>query len=395
MNSLLSIFKVSFKKTASNFPMIIAGTLIIIVAAMLLVYGLYRATGSEDMSEISVDVGLVNEDTSSKSDFVFNYLQNGSSIKDLIVFVGYDDLEDAETALRRNDVAAFTHVPEGYFDAVVHGHGDPLRLVFDKDRDNPGIGYFLDIIDSTANDVAISQAAIYAAEDIADKYDLPDDAQKKINNDMNDIYMNTFMFREKMYDTNFAGSAKGLTLQDFYFSTLALLIMMLSGVSFISVLKPDSHEIISTMKRRGFPLAAAPGANMSTSLLFSITIILIYLLISHSFINPLGIFLICYCIISFNTLIYRILREDTVAMLTICALSFLLLFLSGAIVPISFMPDAVISIGRMTHVGNSFEMLKGLTVSANRISRYLATAVYGIVFTALAVISDMKEVNRE
>ena len=394
MNRILSVCKISFKKTVANFPVIISGTLIIVFSALLLVYGLYLATGSGDMSKMKVDVGVFNEDTSDKSEWVFNYVANGSSVKDLVSFIQYEDTDSARAALRRGDVAAYSHVPEGFFRSVTNGTNTPLKIFFDEDRDNPGIGYFLDIIDATAVDVALSQASIYAAEEIGEEYGMSEEDQKKINTDLNNIYFNSFLNRESMYDTSFAGSAKGLTLKDFYVSTLILLILMLSGVSFISVLRADSHEILSTMKRSGFPLLNALGSNLSASLLFTITIEIIYEAVEHSIINPLGIFLVCYSITAFNALIYRLIREDTAAMLVICSLTFLLLFLSGAIIPISFMPDIIIDIGRLTHAGIAFETLKAMTVSLTKIRGFVITAVYGALFTAVSVISDYREVDR-
>lgn len=394
MSRFLSVLKISFKKTTGNFPMIISGTLIIIIASLLLVYGLYLATGSEDMSNLKVDVGVINEDSGDRSDFVFNYVENGSSIKDLVRFVWYTDIDDAVGDLRSNEIAAYSHVPEGYFSSITDGTNIPLRVIFDEDRDNPGIGFFLDIIDATAQDVALCQASVYAAEEIGLAYGQTNDERREINKDLNNIYLNAFINHESMYDTSFVGSAKGLTLRDFYSSTLILLVLMLSGVSFISVLKPDSHEILCNMRRRGFPLLSSFGSSLTAALLFTITIDIIYAAVSHEVLNPLGLFLICYCTISFNCLIYRLVREDTVAMLMICALSFLMLFLCGAVVPVSFLPDVLIDIGRMTHVGNSFEMLKGLTVSVIRLPRYLFTLCYCVLFTAVSVIGDNKEVNR-
>lgn len=394
MNKYLSLFKISIKRSLSNMPSIIAGTLVIFITSLLLVIGLYTYTSDRNIDIVKARIGLVNEDTSSESTLAFSYLSSMSSIKDIIEFQLFDTEEDALDALTDNRIVAYGYLPRGYIASVLNNTNDPLRIVVGELLPDTGAEYFFDVVDAAASDIGISQAAIYSSEDASYQIELRRSERRRINEEMNELFINTYLGREQMFDDVYLSNSKGLTLKEFYAGTLILLLVMLSGISFVSLIKPNSHELLATMKRSSIPLLDSLFTALVSSFGLTILITIIWGIVMKQFLFVPSLFLIVFSLFSFNSMLYRLLKDDTVTMLVISALSFVLIYLAGGIITVSYLPNILIAIGHNTHAGTAFELLKLLALGSNSLKGNLICILYAGIFSVGSYYLDNREVSK-
>lgn len=393
---MILLIRMSFKKVLSNLPTIMAGTLVILIASVLLVMGFFKYSSNyNDRKEIAkTRIGLVNNDTSKYADLAFGAFTSVKSVKNLVDLKMYPDEESALEALNDKKILAYAVMPDGFIDSVLSGENMPLKIYFGDLLPNSGAGFFFDIIDAGTSDISVSQSAIYAVDEAIYELDLSKEDQDKMMDEINDLYIDTFFDREDMYISKFQSSSIGLTLAEFYACTFIVLLITLSGLSFVSVLHQNKPSLLSTMKRKGIPLLTSLFNTLACSVIFTTAILVAWLVLRHRLLSIPSLFLIVFCLISFNSLIYRLFKDETIAMLTISIISFVLIFIAGGIFSISFMSNIIIDIGRYTHIGASFNLLKVIASKSNNITSNIVCLTYSVTMATLSIVLDYRKATR-
>lgn len=294
-------------------------------------------------------------------------VSNMESLSSMVTIKQTTSEDEAKAMLDSGEVKAAVIIPEGMIHTIMSGTNDlPARIIYPGEPSIETV-IFRQIVDSLSQMVASSQTGVYALYEIYDDFDATEKQQDKANTQLNDLYINSVLERNALFQIVGSDSkennlldeevssdttpATDFVLVGYLCSGLALL-FLLSGINLCFFFVAPNRAVLPALSRLGLSdsfclLADFFAAVICQWLIFSIGCLLIGTIGSTAHIVP--VFLIGRAIVScfvcaffscaLELFICRICHGKQACMITTFAVSLLVMYASGCLIPSAFLPD--------------------------------------------------------
>ena len=294
-------------------------------------------------------------------------VSNIESLSSMVTIKQTTSENEAKAMLDSGEVKAAVIIPEGMIHTIMSGTNDlPARIIYPGEPSIETV-IFRQIVDSLSQMVASSQTGVYALYEIYDDFDATEKQQDKANTQLNDLYINSVLERNALFQivgndskennlldeevSSDTTPATDFVLVGYLCSGLALL-FLLSGINLCFFFVTPNRAVLPALSRLGLSdsfclLADFFAAVICQWLIFSIGCLLIGTIGSSAHIVPafligralVSCFVCAFFSCALELFICRICHGKQACMITTFAVSLLVMYASGCLIPSAFLPD--------------------------------------------------------
>lgn len=294
-------------------------------------------------------------------------VSNMESLSSMVTIKQTTSDDEAKAMLDSGEVKAAVIIPEGMIHTIMSGTNDlPARIIYPGEPSIETV-IFRQIVDSLSQMVASSQTGVYALYEIYNDFDATEKQQDKANTQLNDLYINSVLERNALFQIVGSDSkennlldeevssdttpATDFVLVGYLCSGLALL-FLLSGINLCFFFVAPNRAVLPALSRLGLSdsfclLADFFAAVICQWLIFSIGCLLIGTIGSSAHIVPafligralVSCFVCAFFSCALELFICRICHGKQACMITTFAVSLLVMYASGCLIPSAFLPD--------------------------------------------------------
>lgn len=294
-------------------------------------------------------------------------VSNMESLSSMVTIKQTTSEDEAKAMLDSGEVKAAVIIPEGMIHTIMSGTNDlPARIIYPGEPSIETV-IFRQIVDSLSQMVASSQTGVYALYEIYNDFDATEKQQDKANTQLNDLYINAVLKRDALFQivgsdieesslekeeiSSDNAPAADFVLVGYLCSGLALL-FLLSGINLCFFFVAPNRTVLPALSRLGLSdsfclLADFSAAVICQWLIFSAICLLIGTIGSAAYIVPsfsigptlVSCFVCAFFSCALELFICRICHGKQACMITTFAVSLLVMYASGCLIPSAFLPD--------------------------------------------------------
>ncbi|MCD8214039.1 MAG: ABC transporter permease [Clostridiales bacterium] len=386
----LRLLRAEFKIIFKNIPLFSAGFIVLglICGGFALFASEYIY--SEEIGKIKIALYYPDEETSA---LMIAAIEKMESVRESLEIIRVYDEAEVLPMVERGEVYGGIVIPSGFVTDIIKGKNTPATIYLPKSGtvDSLLAGSYLS---AGIGDLAAAQAGIYAFMEY-----LNVEGTSREVLDLNVVYLNAAFSREDIF-RDFTVSATGsLTLIQHYALYGLVMFLLLLGITLSKTNLSPSAAVSERLKVKGIGAFKLYFANLITAFLFYTAAVwaavgLLYMLPESLGLTPvlslnpiLGIFsTAAFCAVFVSGIFYI---ADFAGVLVILFFTLVCGLLSGAILPLSFLPDGVNALSAFMPVkimGTALSALYDGSVSENGL--ILPGAAF-IVVLLVIYIKDM------
>ena len=222
-------FLAQIKRAGRLLPGLLIVNLCVCICVGVLAY-LLVAQGALAAGGTRYRIGIVGDLSDSYLGFGITALQTMDDSRLMIELVGMSE-EEAEEAFSRGDLYAVVRVPDGLMESIVSGENDRL-ITYTATQGQKGLGTMVmgEIVDLASTLVTRSQSAIYGMQRVLAEEDRREEIGWETDR-LNLMLINLVLSRSGFSEVEVLGYSQGLSMELYYFSSVFLLVLLLSGLS--------------------------------------------------------------------------------------------------------------------------------------------------------------------
>lgn len=389
MKKKTTLFFLQMKLAFSSIPVILAGTLVLTAIIVLAAFAGVKLLSNEENTE-KMRVALVIQDESKYTKMALTYLFEEESVKEMCDFVEMSE-EEAGEALNLGEVFAVVIIPKDFLAGVLNGTNIPARIVLKDSGMHTQSGYFQELVNAAATDLAMAQSAVYAVDDLCrvTGIDAIAESEEYLN-------VNLFMYalRRNTYYGQIEYSDTGdLTTVEFYAASGIVLLLLLSGVTCCDILKRDNAALLRSLNRMEVrPWLMATSKLAGVMAVYGGMLLLVYMIMAvlkkvpFSLPALVGIVVVVFAIFALNLLIFQITDSKMAGAMILFMGSIVMLFVSGNFLPEIMLPEGVNAIGNVMPT-KYITRLCGQILTGEMMGETLGIcALWGAAFLALTIL---------
>jgi ABC-2 type transport system permease protein len=369
-------------------PVILVAT--ILFGCLALAYRAVASLGEDDtQAQSKIKMGVVGTTENTLLQLGVTALQTIDSSGLSIEFVEMNET-DAESAMRRGDIAAFVVIPDGFVDAVMHGDILPIKYVSTVGA--VGIVSLLkDEITELIEDIVVeAQKGTYGVGDAMSAAGMYGwDAV----NDISIQYAYFIFYRSNMYQVTELGITDAVGLEHFLLGGLCVVFLMLICLVFApTMVRSDMSlsRVLSANRRPVIMQAICDFAVYLIGILCVIAILMVVAVWTGWISLSAGVFIqwipIVFGIGAMSFLLYELTTNLISGVLVQFFVSLAMCFISGCLYPTSFFPDSVQAMAAWLPTGIARTQLAESFAGGMPATGSLLLLGYGGVFFGAAVL---------
>lgn len=362
----LSYLKFTWTRCFRRLKKLLCGLLLLGIICAVSIYGLFLVNKSDDTAAASrfTVVFVMPKNAGLHYSLALGMVSNMESLSSMVTIKQTTSEEEARAMLDSGEAKAAVIIPEGMIHTIMSGSNDlPARILYPGDPSIETV-IFRQIVDSLSQMVASSQTGVYALYEIYDDFDATEKEQDKANSQLNDLYINTVLTRDSLFsvrnavEDQDAAEISSTSSTDFvlvgYLCSGLTLLFLLSGINLCFFFVAPNRAVPAALSRLGLSdsfctLADISAASVCQWLIFSVICSLIGIIgtaagmiSSFSFGHALISCFVCAIFsCSLALLICHICQGKQACMITTFAVSLLVLYASGCLIPSAFLPDVL------------------------------------------------------
>ena len=329
MISFIRLTAFETKKHLYEYKRILLSLLFMILFLFVISLLAVSSAGGEGTFQPLV-VGVVSNDDRTEIDLPIKIISEEETISKFAVLVK-TDLATAEENLASGEWVAYFVIPEGFVSSISNGSNFPLTLHLNAK--NPM--YASIIKAATEAGVAyltISQSGIYATYDYAEDQGMSAEEQSQIFLPINYAYAARLInFNEYFIEEDISATGK-LSAEMFYLCTFSVFFLLINIIIF------DKHAVFTCAMHNRYQ--AAGISLVKTQLVRYLSFVVCFAVLGGLLFYLLGIKAIAgiLLIAAYYMLTASIIKSEQGLMAFHLFAAMLMLFFSGSIIPVNFMP---------------------------------------------------------
>lgn len=394
---LFRLFKAQTKKYLKTIPVALLSATVFLFLLFTILYSAIKLM-PEDQPVLKASVGLVTnglDDSTLK--WGLRFLGGTESISEHLDFIIVDE-DTGLKYLKNGKIIGLIVLPENILEGILYGYNYPATILFNKN--NPLSNVILtELTRSGAGLLSGAQSSTYTTSEIYQNLGLTDQLDAAFY-DVDIIGLKYALRRQDSFYSEKTDNQDMNTLIIFYIFAAITLLLLITTISFTKDSFYDNDAFLFFGKRqKGFNILYPCGKILSLSFIYFITLLffkLISLIIFHDEVNifnielklnnniSLGLILTLLLISLFLSAFSHMLIFMTDSILDGILLTFIttiiLVFISGMIIPVSFMPA----------IFSSIQLYSPVTALQNALTSVIMDVsfepLYLCIYTAICII---------
>ncbi len=366
-DAVFSFFRLQNKRCLKLLGRIIASACLIF-AVLIGVAALVGKILTDSSVIEKVQVAVVIPEDASTVRLAARYASTIESVDAICNFNYYRDEDKAMDDLKEGKMQVCVFFSDDFYDQVNSQYGI-IQKVYVSDKNSLSFALFKNVLEDGIALLQTSAAGIYSACDTAKEYDAPVSAQE-IDNLLMDIYLDKLFGRGHIFETELVSPIGTLSVERYIFFCLFVIAMLLPGLYFGGLYKPQSQSL--EQKLRIYGVTAGWMCAIKTVIfaeLVWLVSVLTYIsgciITEYFYLNLvywdwavlLKLIPISLVIGFIYNFIYSTCKNIRLAVVVILLLMVWVVTGSGIVVPVDYLPEALQGIQRFLHTGSVNKML--------------------------------------
>ena len=347
----------TWKRCFGRLGRLLAGLVLLGMICAVAIYGLSFVNKKNDTAAASRFnvVFVMPKNAGIHYSLALGMVSKMESLSSMVTIKQTTSEEEARAMLESGEVKATVIIPEGMIHTIMDGTNDlPARILYPGDPSIETV-IFRQIVDSLSQMVASSQTGVYALYEIYDDFDATEKQQNQANSQLNDAYITTILDRASLFSSVQTGtttaSSSELVLTGYLCSGLALLFLVF-GINLCFFFVAPNRTVPGALTRLGLSHLFCMLADLSAAIICEWMIFLAACVLVGVIGSVLGFVpaffigrallssLICAIFSCTLTLfICRVCHGKQACVITTFAISLLIMYSSGCLIPAAFLPD--------------------------------------------------------
>lgn len=245
----ITYFNAQLKRMMRIFPRQAAINLLVFLCVGVLMV-LFIRDGLLAQDGQKYRIGLVGDMSNSYLGFGVTALQSLDDSRFMIDLVTMTD-EEARKAFEKGELYAIVQIPEGMMESIESGANDkPITYIAAEGQKGIGAVVMGQIVDVASTLVTRSQSAIFGMQSIMLEHGMQE-VFWEATNSLNLLLIELVVNRSGFYDVEVLGIANGLSIEGYYFCSVLLFLLLLSGINNSSLFTHKRTDLPRFMKSRG------------------------------------------------------------------------------------------------------------------------------------------------
>lgn len=412
MSRVYSYFFMQLKRVLKVLPIQLFVNLLVCICVGILA-ALFIRDGLLASGRQKYRIGVVGDMTDSYLGFGISTLQAVDDARFMIELEGMSE-EEAQKAFRKGELYAFVRIPEGLVESIESGANDrPVTYVVAEGQKGIGGIVMSEIVDVVSNIVTSSQSGIYGMQSMLMDYGNPDELWEATEQ-LNFRYFDIVLGRKKLCDLEILGMANGLSTEGYYFCSILIFFLLLSGINNSPLFSQKSRGIHGFMAARGVGAAGqVAGEYLAYVCLMLLCILEIFLVLAAAMGSGIldigewkmlgeeqiwGFFLkflpVALMLSSMQFLLYELVTGIVSSLLLQFVCSISMGYLSGFFYPTHFFPETLQQIGSILPTGAALRYTDGCLTGSVSFAAVLAVLLYTACFLGASVLVRKSRIGR-
>ncbi len=342
----------------------LGAALLVALFAVITMFG--NATLKNGEKKDAVQIALVMND-SYLQNFGMDVLQSSAGADSVYRFVSVSE-EDGLNGLRRGVYDGVMVFPEDFVDGVFNNTETKKATMYSPRLTNSlNQGLMEGLVEVGCSLMTISEAYCAGAVDVGEELGLDEQALKRMDTDLEDLFASRVINREESYVRSDASGTDGQTLLQYYFCAGIVMLLLLGGVACGTLLKSDTRALEDQLAMYGVgsPLLAL-ARYLAVLLLFFAFYFTVFTVLLFLWLGKPDLAEEYFAITKFSELwywfcagipaiflaaaivllVYTFAANQIGGILLLFLVTAIMGYASGCIVPSAYLPGAVRSIGR-------------------------------------------------
>lgn len=284
-------------------------------------------------------------------------LESMDSVKNLCQVSYYYDEEEALELLRRGKLDVLIVLHEGYYKEILYGIDNPI-VIYLSDRTADSVELFRLMSETGSQILNSAQMSSVAVQEYCLNHDLAEVASD-LGRAMDDENMALFFKRSVMFKIEDTSATGKLSTTEYYGITAVLLFLMLLSIPCARYMSAQPEDVGRLLVRENLSVtkqlfsewvALFSGYSIISLFFGALGILLVKVVWKIDILQLWNLVLSTIIMIIFLTaltiLVYEVTGEVLAGVICNLLIAIVGLYFSGALVPVSFLPDGVVMIGR-------------------------------------------------
>lgn len=358
-------------------------------------------------------IGVVGDMSDSYLGFGINAIQSMDDSRFMVELVTMTD-EEAREAFEKGELYAIVQIPEGVMESIESGANDrPISYIASEGQKGLGAMVMGQIVDVASVLVTRSQSAIFGMQTIMLEQGM-EETFWDATNALNFLLIKLVLNRSRFYDVEVLGIANGLSVEGYYFCSILLFLLLMSGLNNSFLVTHKKADMGRFMKARGVGAAGqVAGEYLAYLCLMVLCLTVMFMPLSWCLERELlvipewegmgagplrGFWAVLLPVTAMFAALQFLLYE-----LVTCVVSGLLLqfvcgigmgYLSGFFYPAAFFPDAIKRIGSILPTGVALQYVDSSVAEEGALTGGFGVLLYLAVFFALSVLVRKCRIQR-
>ena len=217
-------FGVCLKSAFKIMPYVMAVTLVLLIGTALVLSGLVRLNENKE-ENTRVNIGVTGDMENKLLSLGLNAFKTFDDTKYSIELLEYEESE-AETALKRGEIAAYVVMPEDFIENALYGNVKPVRFVTTAESSDVVTMFKNEILKIVTDLVVDAQKGTYGIGDALDANGYSDISGENVNN-ISMKYFELVIKRNSNIKVSEIGVANSLTTTEYYLLSIFIFLIIL------------------------------------------------------------------------------------------------------------------------------------------------------------------------
>lgn len=412
MNRTYSYFCVQLKRVLKVLPMQLLVNLVVCICVGGLAFFFVR-DGVLASGELKYRIGVVGDMSDSYLGFGIRTLQAVDDARFMVELVSVSE-DEARKAFQKGELYAFLRIPDGLIESIESGANDrPVTYVAVEGQKGIGSIVMNEIVDVVSDLVTRSQSGIYGMQKIFVDSGRTEgfwEATEQLNLRYFDIVLN----RRKFYDMEILGISNGLSTEGYYFCSILVFFLLLSGINNSLLFSRRSDELPRFLAARGIgAMGQITGEYLAYVGMVTAGVLEIFLMLAVVFGNKifyiaewegmgaeplfcffLKFFPVVLLISAMQFLLYELVSNIVSSMMLqfLCGVG--MGYLSGYFYPANFFPDTLRKIGEVLPTGVALCCTDNSVTGNTSWAATVGGLLYLLCFWGLSILVRKSRIRR-
>lgn len=397
---MMRYFYLQLKRNFNMLPFILAVTAVMLVGVLVMVSGMaYISSNNADKQRLKV---AITGDTENR------YTQLG-----MAVLKNFDDtrfameivempVDEAEQALKRGNISAYVILPKDFIERALYGDVDKVVYVTSAASQNVVFMLKNEITKLITDMVICTEKGTYGIDEALEQNGVSDPTGKYMN-ELSLEYVDLVFSRSDVLVVDQLGISQGTTVTEYYICSLTVFLMLLFGISFVTVgVKKElslNRLLISKGNGNMRQVMSEFGAHFITMLVLVLillgvcAVVLIALdkeefltsVISDNYLFLLRAVIVVLMVSAFNMMTFELSGTLVSGVIFHFFLSLAMCYISGCFYPVYSLPISLQKISGFLPTGVAREFLQGHFTGEKTGLQLLGVVVFTGLFLAVTI----------